>query len=46
MYNLKNDQFIVIKEANIGTAVVIWDKRDYLMEAEKQLCCKETSIFK
>ena len=24
------------------SAVVIWDKKDYLMEAEKQLSCKET----
>ena len=35
MYNLKNDQSIVIKEADKGSAVVIWDKKDYLMEAEK-----------
>ena len=42
MYNLKNDQSIVIKEADKGSAVVIWDKKDYLMEAEKQLSCKET----
>ena len=42
MYNLKNDQSIVIKEAGKGSAVVIWDKKDYLMEAEKQLSCKET----
>ena len=42
MYNLKKDQSIVIKEADTGSAVVIWDKKDYLMEAEKQLSCKET----
>ena len=41
-YNLKKDQSIVIKEADNGSAVVIWDKKDYLMEAEKQLSCKET----
>ena len=41
-YNLKNDQSIVIKEANKGSAVVIWDKKDYLMEAEKQFSYKET----
>ena len=34
MYNLENDQSIVIKEADKGSAVVIWDKKDYLMEAE------------
>ena len=42
MYDFKNDQSIVIKEADKGSAVVIWDKKDYLMEAEKQLSCKKT----
>ena len=28
MYNLKNDQSIVIKEADKGSAVVIWDKKE------------------
>ena len=42
MYNLKNDQSIVIKDADKGSALVICDKKDYLMEAEKQLSCKET----
>ena len=42
MYNLKSDQSIVIKEADKGSAVVIWDKKDYLLEVEKQLSCKET----
>ena len=42
MYHLKNGQSIVIKEADKGSAVVMWDKKDYLMEAEKQLSCKET----
>ena len=42
MYNLKTDQSIVITEADKGSALVIWDKKDYFMEAEKQLSCKET----
>ena len=42
MYSLKNDQSIVIKEEGQCSAVVTWDKKDYLMEAEKQLFCKET----
>ena len=42
MCNLKNDQFIVIKEADKGSTVVIQDKKDCLMEAEKKLSCKET----
>ena len=41
MYNLKKDHSIVIKEADKGSAVVIWDKKDDFMEAEKQLSCKE-----
>ena len=35
MYNLKNDQSIVIKEADRGSTMVIWDKKDCLMKAEK-----------
>ena len=42
MYNLKNDQSVVIKEADKDPVVFMWDKKDYLMEAEKQLSCKET----
>ena len=42
MYNLKNYQSFVIKEAGKGSAVVIWDKKDYLTESEKQISCKET----
>ena len=42
MYHLKNGQSIVIQEVDKGSAVVMWDKKDYLMEAEKQLSCKET----
>ena len=33
---------ISLKEVDKGFAVVIWDKKDYLMEAEKQLSGKET----
>ena len=32
----------VIKEGDKGSAVVIWDRKDYLMKAEKQFFCKET----
>ena len=44
MYNFKNDQSIVIQEADKGSEVVVWDKKDYLIEAEKQLSCKETYV--
>ena len=38
----QNGQYIVIKEADKGSAVVVWDKKDYLMETENQLPSKET----
>ena len=34
---LKNDKSIVIKSANKGSAVVVWDRDDYIKEAQKQL---------
>ena len=40
-YDVRNDTSIIIKEADKGSVIVIWDKEDYLKEAEKQLSCKE-----
>ena len=37
LYNLKNDKNIVIKTTDKGSAVVVWDRDDYIREAEKQL---------
>ena len=37
LYDLKNDRSIVIKSADKGSAVVVWDREDYIKEAEKQL---------
>ena len=37
LYNLKNDKNIVIKGADKGSAVVVWDREDYIKEPEKQL---------
>ena len=34
---LAEDRSIVIKKANNGSFVVVWDRLDYLLEAEKQL---------
>ena len=34
---MKNDKNIVIKVADKGSAVVVWDREDYIMKAEKQL---------
>ena len=37
LYSLTDDTSIVIKEADKGSAVVVWDLEDYLAEAENQL---------
>ena len=37
LYDLKNDKSIVIKSADKGSAVVLWDREDYIKQAEKQL---------
>ena len=35
--SLRNDTSIVIKEADKGVCIVVWDREDYLKEAELQL---------
>ena len=42
LHNLKNDKIIVIKGADNGSAVVVWDRED-IKEAENQL--GETNIY-
>ena len=37
LYDLKSDKNIFIKGADKGSAVVVWDREDYIKEAEKQL---------
>ena len=41
LHDLRNDTSIIIKEADKGSVVVIWDKEDHLKEAEEQLSWKE-----
>ena len=41
LYSLKNYNTIVIKGADQGSAVVVWDREDYLKEAHKQLSDEE-----
>ena len=43
LYYLKNDKTIVIKGADKGSAVVVWDREDYIREAENQL--GDTNIY-
>ena len=40
--SLQNDRSVVIKPADKGTAVVVWDRNDYLKEAERQLSDEKT----
>ena len=42
MRNLQNDRNIVIKPADKVSAVVVWDRTDYLKEAERQLIDEKT----
>ena len=44
MRNLEDDRNVIIKPADKGSAVVIWDQNDYLKEAEKQLSGKNTYL--
>ena len=37
MRSLADDRSIVIKKADKGSCIVVWDRNDYLTEAEKQL---------
>ena len=41
MYSLKGDKSIIIKGANKGAAVIVWDREDYIKEESKQLEDKE-----
>ena len=41
LYLLRDDPSITIKEADKGSAVVVWDKEDYLKEANSQLSDKD-----
>ena len=42
MRSLQNDRSVVIKPADKGSAVVVWDRNDYLKEAERQLSDEKT----
>ena len=42
MRSLENDRNVVIKPADEGSSIVVWDRLDYLAEAEKQLSDSKT----
>ena len=41
LYLLLDDPSIIIKEADKGSTVVVWDREDYLREANSQLSDKD-----
>ena len=41
LHSLRDDPSIIIIGANKGSAIVVWDREDYLMEAYRQLHDKE-----
>ena len=42
MHSLENDRNVIIKAANKGSSIVVWDRLDYLAEAQKQLSDSNT----
>ena len=40
--SLRDDTSIIIEDADKGSGVVVWHRKDYLKEAEKQFGGKET----
>ena len=44
MRSLQNDKSVIIKRADKDSAVVVWDRQDYLKEAKRQL--SDSSIYK
>ena len=44
VYSLENDNSILIKETDKGSAIVVWDRDDYLREAKTQL--NDKNVYK
>ena len=42
--SLVDDRIVVIKNADKGSCVVLWDRNDYLQEAERQL--SDTKVYR
>ena len=43
IYSLRDDTSVIIKEADKGYRIVVWDREDYLAEARTQL--KDKDVF-
>ena len=44
MRSLVNDRSVVIKKADKGSCIVVWDREDYIAETEKQLV--DVTVYK
>ena len=44
MRSLADDSSIFIKKADKGSCIVVWDRKDYLREAEKQF--KDQNVYR
>ena len=44
MRALADDRSIVIKKADKGSTVVVWDRNDYILDAEKQF--SDANVYK
>ena len=42
--SLADDRNLIIKKADKGSCIVVWDRSDYVMKAEKQL--NDTKLYK
>ena len=42
--SLADDRSIVVKKADKGSCIVVWDRNDYLREAEKQV--KDQNVYR
>ena len=42
MCSLENDKNVIIKPADKGSSIAVWDRLDYLAEAEEQLSESKT----
>ena len=43
LYSLRDDTSIIIKDADKGSGILVWDREDYLAEARTQL--KDKDIY-
>ena len=45
IYSLRDDTLIIIKLADKGSGIVVWDRQDYLVEARTQHKDKDVRVL-